>query len=332
MPVVNVKGKKYGVGYEWLTYSSEEEAKEKVKFLKRRGYFANMVKVRKGLYQVYYIERADEGARHVPLAVGFINLAGGYYYMRVDGQFFVLIKTADGAVVHENVYQSLEDFENQRYDVLSALEEGVEKRELTIEQGKFSSGLAFSFDKKVLLLLPAVGAFLALLYFMREPESLTAEPVASPPSAAPLPPQTPPPSQAVEVPQGDAQVQAQAQELKVGRLDLSCYEKFYSEALTEGKGSCEWSLNPTESESEVEFPPCERALKSLKVLGAKLQWGQVQEYGSLVGYSFSLAGPIYAQELQALKDLYFASLSLKLEGGVREITTTLSGVLICRRE
>lgn len=331
MPVVEVNSKRYGVGYEWLSYQSQEEAKDKAKFLRRKGYSANVVKVRKGLYQVYYVERSDEGAKHPPLAAGFINLAGGYYYMRLNGKVFVLIKTSDGAVVHENVYDSLDDFENQRYEVLSALEEGQSRTEITPEQGKFRSGMVFSGasapPKKVLILASVATILLASAYFlMKEPEVSVPEVQSSPASSVAGSPRSFPTDSEEAAPQDAGQT------LKVGRIDLSCYEKFYSQALSEGRGSCEWSLTPDQSTEGVDFPSCEEALKSLRLIGAKTQWGQAKDYGGFAGYSFSIAGRVYAHELKKLERLYFTSLSLKVEGEVKSISASIAGVLICKRE
>lgn len=346
MAVVGIKGKKYGVGFEWDTDDNEERAKARTAQLRRKGYFADIVKVGKSHFQVYSCDKFDGAAKHTPLAVGYLHLAGGYYYMRLEDKVWVLIKAGDGTIAHEGLYESLEDFENKKYDFLSSVVDNPqEKREITIEEGKFkmklglfknldlkksgkSSG-SLSVPKRVLAFLFLAVLLLAgmFVYFTRsgEPElPKTKNQQKVNPSPSP---------QMVKVESQESQgVKVEEKVLlKVGKIDLSCYDQFYTKAFTENQGSCEWQLTPEIPIDSVKIPACKEALEGLTLLGTRIQWGQVEDYGEFLAYSFSISGQMYASDLKVMSGLYFSSLSLKLEGGISSVMTTISGVVICKR-
>lgn len=329
MGVVEIKGKKYGVGFEWDTDDAEEKAKLRVNQLRSKGYFARMVKVSKNHFQVYSCDRLDEASKYPPLAIAYLHLAGGYYYMNLENKVWVLIKAYDGTIVHEGVYESLDAFENKKYDLLtSVVDDPHGKKKITVEEGRFKSGLSFSLvsvsiPKRALVFLSLSVVLLLgmFVYFTRSSESESSEGDLQAQSV-----------QVIEASgQGQAVQESPSSVLKVGKIDFSCYDRFYVKAFTENQGSCEWQLDPDVPVDGVRLPTCKEALEDLTLLGAKVQWGQVEDYGEFLAYSFSLSGQIYAHDLRMMRDLYFTSLFIKLEGSINSITATISGVALCKK-
>lgn len=351
MSVLVIGKKKYSTGFEWHAYSSEKDAGEKVKTLKKKGFFANYVKVNDRLYQVYSCEKGDAISKHPPLAVGFLHLAGGYYYMDLGEQgVWVLLKGMDGSVLHEKTYRTVEEFENSQYALISSVFEGeYERKKITVDLMKeaktASLGKSFkNLNAKVLVLvglIPVLGA--SILYVFGGQEEMPPPVVATPSSSSPSSPQSQPQTvQSVDTLQSEASDSEGAGGgdgdagsgvgFNVGKLDLSCYKEYYRKALLVGTGSCEWTLTPDKPVSEVEHLECGKALRLIVLPLASVEWGQPSDYGELAGYTFVIEGQVYMQDLKRLNDLYFKELKLKIEGEPQSVSVQIAGELICKKD
>lgn len=306
-----LEGKKFHAGLKWDAFADRKDALEKAEDYKDQGYSVFVVKVG-DKWQVCVSK--SEKLRHPILATGFLHLVYGYYYIPLEKGVWVFLKGADGTVIHEGVYESLEKFEAENSErVLPFLRDGEGRKKISLAEGKnFRRPRQI---RPVFLLLPLVGVFFLVVLFVvarafSEPEvkvRKTAPPAPSAVSQPALPPAW-------------------------GRLDLSCYEKFYQKAIAEGNGECQWELSP--SQTERSYPPCESATRKLMIPGASLQWGQVSSYGErgeVLGYSFSLSGEFFAQDIKSLQDLPFTLLKLTISGNASRPQVSLSGVLLCVR-
>lgn len=333
--IVTVEGKKFSTGLDWHSYPLEQDAKDKLKSLKNKGLFANYVKVNKRLYQVYSCEK-DERMKYPPLALGFLHLAGGYYYMNLPEGVWVLLKGADGSVIFERIFGSIEEFEMSEQGTLSnILEDGQEKREITPElmRVKRAGG---GVDKKILALGGLLPVLALVVFYLFKPQGESQAPKGDVP--APVPAPAPAPISEPVMPQEPQPQEPQNEPLPpeekvmLAKVDLSCYKEYYRQAVLTGKGSCNSEAKPDIPLSEALIVDCDRALKLIAIPMASVEWGQSQNYGEVVGYSFSIKGQIYMQDLKRLNSLYFKALSLKLDGEIQNLSTEVSGEVICKKE
>lgn len=313
---VLIGNKKFHVSLEWHTYADREDAKEKLKEFKEDGYDAVLFKVG-DKHQVCVSKK--EKLKHPVLATGFFHLLYGYYYMPLEGAVWVLLKGEDGTVIHEGIYKDLESFEAENSErVLPFLGSAKSRQKLSLSDAK-------DFKKKssvnpVLLTVPLAVVVVIFGFFF------VSKVLFKPKRVAPLPPPQTAPSTVMDlVPSAEEKPRV----LSWGRLDLSCYGEFYERALKEGRGGCEWSLSPSEKGKEG-LARCDEATEVMRSFSG-LKWGEVSDYGDVMGYSFNLSGNFFSEDLRKLEKLSFAELKFSISGELKNFNTTLTGVLLCQR-
>lgn len=317
MVTIQIDGKNYVAGLKWFTYKDKKDALEKEQEIKENGNFAGIIK-RDEVYLVY--ESKNKISEGDILAVGFLHLAGGYYYMLLDDRrFWVFVKGTDGGIIFDKVVNSLEEFEYNNQDLLAGFMGAggtLSRQEIDIssyEKKKRLLEIDFNLklDKKKKILL-AVSLFLGFVMILAP---YVYDAVKPKPKAPPAPPPTPvvPTTQPAPV------------EIKGGYLrNIDCDDI---------NNECNYTLLGQEKVEEENLVKCDEVMERLKKFVKNnfvvWKWGEAVELKEgVIAYSF-VAGSDIIPRSEIVKAFSNVGL-MEFSYSKKEKETIINGVFICK--